>query len=50
MKTLDANFEVLQETLIFYIEVFVIREPQLTIPVLNYLDLNHSLQANLYVS
>jgi hypothetical protein len=38
IETLDANFEVLQETLIFYNDVFVIRDPQLTIPVLNYLN------------
>jgi hypothetical protein len=38
METLDANFKVLQETLNFYIDVFVIKEPQLTILVLNYLN------------
>jgi hypothetical protein len=38
METLDANFEVLQETHFFYIDVFVIRGHQLTISVLNFLN------------
>jgi hypothetical protein len=39
METLDANFEVLQKTQIFYINVFPIREPQFTISDLKNIDL-----------
>jgi hypothetical protein len=46
METLDANFEVLQEILNFYIEVFIIRESQFASPDLKNLNLNFSMQPN----
>jgi hypothetical protein len=46
METLGANFEVLQKILNFNIDVFVIREVQLTILGLKNINLKPSIQAN----
>jgi hypothetical protein len=43
MGTLDTVFEVLQKTKKIYIDVFVIREPQFTIPGLKNLNLKEVL-------